>query len=1075
MRTLTSRTEPIEAVAIGSFRHALLLALPGRISIKQSVSRRRRVLSVLLVACIWGMCPAMHGQVVDRPGESNLRHQGGQVVLHTDDGLAVTLESATGRVVGLAIGTSIAKPEAVPLLRIEEVVETEGAPDLLGASSPAAWGMPDAAAVTDANGFEGHWLRVQGMDTARPRRSVQLDQDVPKPLILSGWCQAKLPQEALGWWNRHLALNAVAHYTDGKAMPELSAHFGQYDHGPQLNRRVICPDRPIATVDVNLSMLSEGTAWYRDVTLRQAEFRRPVVQAPLEHLDWCLRQQINLPEEDLRAWVTYHPQPDRVEIRCELESTAPRDRAVSLYLAFPLDARGGLWHDHARRARQIADGELYRHGFRYGAGRDGHQNRYPFAAVQTATGAGLALGTSVFEPRVFQTEYDAGSRELRIRFDVGLSPAAGRWANRAAVSAVLFTYDARDGFRAAMDRYHGLYPEGFRRRGTQHGTWLAFISPEAVTGDSDDFGFRFIEAVCMMGANEKKGLYSLRYAEPWILHQYFPPHVPMPEVQGDPLPGAALKVARKIATWSGQPLPYDVRQRYPAFLGSYITDKWGVPDGYLFRKPGGRNENMMIVNPNARLPPPPGAAYSSGAWDMETIREVSRVRKQWDLPGWTFARTSSHPFLEVDDESAFSGTRSVRLLPVQGKSYFEQYLRGLSQVQPYTGAPPRELRFSCAARAIDVPEKGTACFWVVTCVLRNGKRVEHRVALPKLTTNWQTFSATLAVEGTPLSVQVSLTSPTWTPDPTTLWIDAVHLTDANGRDLLHNGGFETAELLPCELDGVYLDTLECYEGDLNYRREHWPYADEPLTFDCGRAPALHQLYSHVTFARQTAQRMRPLGKMVFANCSPSTCFAAPYADAMGSEVHWKHGKTWAPWNDEQFAFVRFMCAQKPFCLLQYSDLDPQEQARYMRRCLFFGVSASNQASPRGGWYWTDPAAVERHRPVFARYAALTAEVGNAGWHPLTYATVEPSDCWIERFGEGEAIYLTVFNPGAENRHVTVALDKRAGVSRAWQATRMLQGQTLSWRGPGLSLQFLLGPEDVAVVRIERHPVRPLAP
>ena len=66
------------------------------------------------------------------------------------------------------------------------------------------------------------------------------------------------------------------------------------------------------------------------------------------------------------------------------------------------------------------------------------------------------------------------------------------------------------------------------------------------------------------------------------------------------LPGASIEIARRIA--GRDDLPLDVCRRYHAYLGSYVEDKWGEPDGYFFRhRDGGRNENMMIVNANDRL------------------------------------------------------------------------------------------------------------------------------------------------------------------------------------------------------------------------------------------------------------------------------------------------------------------------------------------------------------------------------------------------------------------------------------------------------------------------------------------
>jgi len=1004
--------------------------------------------------------------------EANLDESRETIRLWADDGLELTLNRNDGTAAALTVHGRRIRLEGVPVLRFEDVVEDADARDLLG-GGPGAWGMPEAAYEEGANGHPGRWLRVSGGEDARPRRSVRVGQTEPAPLVVSGWCQAQVQGMALGWWNRHLALNANVTYVDGDHMPEVSAYFGQYDHGPQFNRRVISPDRPVARVDLDLSVPAAGgcTAWYRDVQLRPARYQVVSPATPVERIGTCVHQQFAVADVSLRGLVTYQPKPDCIEIRCRLESIDRVDRAVSAYVAVPFDAVGGVWHDHFRASRRIEPGRLYRDAVWYGAGRDGHNSRYPIACVETADGVGLGIGTTVAEPRVFQTEYDAVRRELRIRFDLGLSPDAGRWANRAAFTALLFRYDTRDGFRAAAEKYHRMFGWAFRKRVRQEGLWLAFMSPAAVAGGWQDFHFQFVEAVSNMGWDERHGMYSLRYAEPWIHHHEFPPHVSVPEVHGPVLPAASIEIARRIA--GRDDLPLDMRRRYPAYLGSYVEDKWGEPDGYFFRhRDGGRNENMMIVNPNDRLPPPEGAPFCSGGWDREIIRETMGVRKQWSVEGWTAARTDAHPFLAIDREHRVSGEQSLRLDPVQGPSYFEQYLRGVSQVFYLDEATAGPFTLAFSARAEQLPETGTRFRWTLELWRRDGSVASHTSPLTDLSDAWQQCSHTVEAERPPQAVRVSLATSTWDYDPTVLWVDDVGLTaDGNGKDLLCNGGFEEAEFLACRVDGAYLDTMECYECNLNYRREHWTYAEAPLIFDSARDPAMHQVFSHVAFARHMAQWLRPSDGIVFGNCAPRTPFAAPYLDVLGNELHWKHGDAWAPWPDAEFNFVRFMCRDKPYCLLQYSDLDLEEQTRYVKRCLFYGVFPSNQAAPGGGWYWADPIVVARHRPVFAKYVPIIVELAHAGWRPLTLATADTEALWIERFGEGDDLYLTVFNPGPESQTATITLDPRLGVDEGASLEELIAGDPVPWRSwhtrPAFAVE--LAPEDVAAYRM--HPRR----
>src|SRR5690606_34098363 len=282
----------------------------------------------------------------------------------------------------------------------------------------------------------------------------------------------------------------------GMAIPEQSAYFGQYDHGPQFNKRVICPDRPIDTLELDLSVLGgECHAWYKELRLTPAQYRIVAPRDRLRRADYGMVQEFDLPEAALRGAVTLLPRPDAIEIRCVFESTEPRDRAVSAYVAVPLDAVGGRWFDHARSVRVVEDDRIYRDVKWYGAGRDGYNNRYPFGCVQASPEEPcLVVAVPPDEPRVFPTEYDAGRRELRVRFDLGLSPDAGTWANRGAFTAYLYVVDGQDGFRGAADRYQRMFDWAFKRRVEHGGTWLAFMTPTSVPGGPDDLHFKFVEA-----------------------------------------------------------------------------------------------------------------------------------------------------------------------------------------------------------------------------------------------------------------------------------------------------------------------------------------------------------------------------------------------------------------------------------------------------------------------------------------------------------------------------------------------------------------------------------------------------
>ncbi len=1033
-------------------------AQANRIATGEGYTMRANLFGVLAIAI--GL--AVYAPMATAQREGAVYSGDGGLTISIGNSLALSLDAANGAGVRLSVGGSSMELGMTPLIRFEEVLDDPSAPDLLEGQS---WGMPEEATEADPAGDGGPWLRVSGEDNLRPKQMVKLEQNEAAPLILSGWCRADLEALALGWWNRHLALNANGVYADGRHMPERSAFFGQYDHGPQFNRVVLCPDAPLDQVDLDLSVPNgAGTAWYRGVELRAGQYRRYAPDTPPEPIGNAVHQTFHDEDAKLSGLITYLPRRDTLEIQCRWQSLTAEDRALSVYVSIPIDAVGGVWRDHFRGRRIIEAGQVYRDSLWYGAGRDGYNSRYPLGCVETADGLGLALAIPPDAPRLHQIEYDAGTRVFRLRIDVGMSPDAGPWANRGDFTAYLFPYDTRDGFRGATEQYHQLFAWAFRNDVERQGIWLPFITPDAVAGDWASLGFQFVEAVCNVGWEDRQGLYTLRYAEPWIHHHELTPGVDAPEIHGPPLPEASIALTERIA--KRDDLPLDIRRRYPAYKGAYVADPWGQPDGYFFRGPeGGRNENMMIVNHNELLQPPTDAPFSLGGWDRQLIREADAVWRHWHVEGWTAARTASHPFLAIDTTRHTEGGQSLRMDPVEGSSYYEQYLRGIEQVFYLDASVAGTYTLSLDARAVSTT--GVPFTARLELIQADGQSTSGTETLEGTGADWRTMTVTAMVEDAPFAAKVSISSPTWTPSDATLWLDNLRLTvQGQSENLLRNGGFEQAELLQGKLDGVYLDTIECYEADLNYRRDHWPYTEEPLVFDSARRPVLHQLYAHAGFVRRLALELEPKGKIIFGNCVPVTPFVAPYLDAMGNELNWKHGDTWQPWPDEKFNHARFMARDKPYCLLQYGDLTVEEQTRYVKRCLFYGMFPSNQAAPGGGWYWKDPVVVARHRPVFERFVPLIQEVAEAGWRPLTFATSDNPAVWLERFGESDTLYLTAFNPGPDTARATITLDPRANVTRRHRLWNLVTKEDVPWGMAPKRTAFKveLGPEDVAVFR-----------
>ena len=280
-------------------------------------------------------------------------------------------------------------------------------------------------------------------------------------------------------------------------------------------------------------------------------------------------------------------------------------------------------------------------------------------------------------------------------------------------------------------------------------------------------------------------------------------------------------------------------------------------------------------------------------------------------------------------------------------------------------------------------------------------------------------------------------------------------------------------------DGIYLDSLEMFAATLNFRREHFKFADLPLVYDkAGRRPCILHIFSVYEFAKYVADELRRRGKFLMANGAAWRFgFLCHLLDVAGTEAQWLWKGKFRPMSDADMLYKRAMMGKKPYLLLMNVDFDnfpPEMVGRYMRYCVAYAFYPS-MFSPTASsykYYWGNPAWYDRDRPLFRKYVPIVRRLSMAGWEPLTYAVAEPGeDMVLERYGSPERgeVYFAVLNRGKEAREVRVEVDAKAlglpegGLSAqdivSGRAVRILKS------GDKLTFALRLGPDEVAAVRV----------
>lgn len=299
-------------------------------------------------------------------------------------------------------------------------------------------------------------------------------------------------------------------------------------------------------------------------------------------------------------------------------------------------------------------------------------------------------------------------------------------------------------------------------------------------------------------------------------------------------------------------------------------------------------------------------------------------------------------------------------------------------------------------------------------------------------------------------------------------------------------------------DGEYIDSSEGYvTAILDYRREHLDAADRPITFDRD-AKQLAVFRGLVTYEyiRKLSQDVRKSGRSMMANSTPYQLFwLAPLLDILGTETNWNWNGNWRPMSHVDLIRKRALIGPKPYCFLQNTDFEkfPYEYSeKFMKRSLAYGMFPgyfSHNAAE--GHYFTRPELYDRDRPLFKKYIPLCRTLAEAGWQPEPLAkivSISPADesaksgeetesgkpaahsayssagqttVSLERFGEGDKIFVSLFN------HTDKPQTVRFSLPPSYAPTALLIGPNWKTTPDDSVLELTLDAEDVAVIQFNK--------
>lgn len=412
---------------------------------------------------------------------------------------------------------------------------------------------PDAWRAYEAGFVATQGLFVCDNGPAAARRGVvqhvELDQRTPQPVIASAWSRA---EGVGGGRDSDYALYLDLTYADGTPLWGQTAAFATGSHDFERREVVVLPEKPVKSLSFYLLLRGghSGRASFRDAELRTVGTPEgscvfdgvPVTPAAVPSEGFQLRDAaagsdfVRIGRRALGVDLEVRRDGDFFD--ATLTATGGADRAVTLVYAIPVAGDGWRWLAGPRRSEAAAGNREYVVAQAQPAGT-GRLSRYPFAAVSDGR-RGLGLGIDMEHPAFFRCGFNAGTRELFLAWDLGLTPEKPS----ARVRFCRFAFDPAWEFRSALAKFHDLFPGQFRCRTPEQGLWMPFAKISSVAR-WEDFGFRFKEGDNETKWDDEHGITTFRYTEPMTWWMRMPKELPRTmeaslaearrlEAQGDP-------------------------------------------------------------------------------------------------------------------------------------------------------------------------------------------------------------------------------------------------------------------------------------------------------------------------------------------------------------------------------------------------------------------------------------------------------------------------------------------------------------------------------------------------------------
>ena len=238
---------------------------------------------------------------------------------------------------------------------------------------------------------------------------------------------------------------------------------------------------------------------------------------------------------------------------------------------------------------------------------------------------------------------------------------------------------------------------------------------------------------------------------------------------------------------------------------------------------------------------------------------------------------------------------------------------------------------------------------------------------------------------------------------------------------------------PGKFVSIHWDRLGGWSNFLNYRKDHFPYCDYPLTFDQNGTPCIQTQFSNYElfdayrlleqqsgyFHEAAGMKEYSWSKMAYQPAGHQTTGMFFLAAVLAGG--WQEGSL-DPVALGGYDFERTLIGRKAYRISSGNmilHLDTPTVA--MIKNALAKTTAYGFACPLQ-WQYFYPKTHANYDPIYSgytipeqkaiwdQYEAPSLAIRLAGWEPVTYATTSSNLVQLQRFGRGDSIYITAWGP-----------------------------------------------------------------